>query len=255
MRSEWRFWVYIVSSVSGTLYAGVTNDIDRRVKEHKKGLIEGFSKKHRCTRLVYYERFDDVHKALSREKQLKRWRREKKIALIESTNPRWLDLNENWGKRTIFPGESVERKPPTVIKSARILGVLRLALADAPASRRMTEVKKRGRNYPNLVQAFTNPGQEQIACLLIASSRIRCARVSISISAAEASPRFSIVGSKLRTISATTSNPGKSGVPPVNTSMCNCGAGRPAAMKVLKRSEPIRTFEVADMTSVNSFTI
>jgi len=64
MRSEWKFWVYIVSSVSGTLYIGVTDDIDRRVREHKEGLIEGFSKKFKCTRLVYYESFDDVRKAI-----------------------------------------------------------------------------------------------------------------------------------------------------------------------------------------------
>ena len=64
---------YIVSSLSGTLYIGVTNDINKRVKEHKKGQIEGFSKKYRCTRLVYYESFDDVRQAISREKQLKGW--------------------------------------------------------------------------------------------------------------------------------------------------------------------------------------
>jgi putative endonuclease len=110
MRSEWIFWVYIVSSVSGTLYIGVTNYIEKRVREHKDGLIEGFSKKYKCTRLVYYESFDAVRKAISREKQLKRWRREKKIALIESINPRWLDLSENWGKRMIFPSESARGK-------------------------------------------------------------------------------------------------------------------------------------------------
>src|SRR5215813_3567360 len=110
MRSEWQFWVYIVSSVSGTLYIGVTDDIDRRGREHKEGLIEGFSKKYKCTRLVYYESFDDVRKAIGREKQLKRWRREKKIALIEGTNPRWLDLSENWGRRMIFPGENGREK-------------------------------------------------------------------------------------------------------------------------------------------------
>jgi len=110
MRSEWKFWVYIMSSLSGTLYIGITNNIEKRVREHKEGLIEGFSKKYRCTRLVYYESFDDVCKAISREKQLKGWRREKKIALIQSINPRWQDLSENWGKRMIFAGENGREK-------------------------------------------------------------------------------------------------------------------------------------------------
>ena len=110
MRSQWTFWVYIMASMSGTLYIGVTNFIEKRVKDHNEGLIEGFSKKYRCTRLVYYESFDDVRNAITREKQLKGWRREKKIALIERSNPRWQDLSENWGKRMIFPGESGREK-------------------------------------------------------------------------------------------------------------------------------------------------
>ena len=100
-----KFWVYIMSSRPGTLYIGMTNNIDKRVQEHKRGLIEGFSKKYKCTRLVYYESFDDVRKAIGREKQLKGWRREKKIALIEILNPRWQDLAENWGQRMVFPHE------------------------------------------------------------------------------------------------------------------------------------------------------
>jgi len=107
MRSEWEFWVYILSSVSGTLYVGVTNNIDKRIWEHKSGLIEGFSKKYACTHLVYYEAFDDVRVAISREKQLKRWRREKKVKLIENINPHWNDLSENWGSRMVFPQESI----------------------------------------------------------------------------------------------------------------------------------------------------
>jgi putative endonuclease len=107
MRSEWKFWVYILSSVSGTLYVGVTNNIDKRMWEHKSGLIEGFSKKYKCTRLVYYETFDDVRVAISREKQVKRWRREKKVYLIENVNPHWNDLSENWGSRMVFPKESI----------------------------------------------------------------------------------------------------------------------------------------------------
>jgi putative endonuclease len=110
MRSEWKFWVYIMASLSGTLYIGITNYIEKRVNDHKEGLVNGFSKRYRCTRLVYYESFDDVRTAISREKQLKGWRREKKIALIEKSNPRWQDFSENWGKRMMFPSESGREK-------------------------------------------------------------------------------------------------------------------------------------------------
>jgi putative endonuclease len=84
---EHRYWVYIVSSNSGTLYIGVTDSLTRRMLEHKSGAIEGFARKYHCHRLVYYESFDNILKAISREKQLKGWRRSKKIALIESLNP------------------------------------------------------------------------------------------------------------------------------------------------------------------------
>jgi putative endonuclease len=83
------YYTYIVCSRSGTLYIGMTNSIYRRAMEHKRGEIEGFASKYHCDRLVYYEKFDDVHKAIGREKQLKGWRRARKIALIESVNPRW----------------------------------------------------------------------------------------------------------------------------------------------------------------------
>ncbi len=92
---DYTFWVYIVASKSGTLYIGITNDIERRVAEHKSGEFEGFAGKYGCDRLVYYEKFDNVLKAISREKQLKGWRREKKVGLIESQNPRWADLAEH----------------------------------------------------------------------------------------------------------------------------------------------------------------
>ncbi len=83
-----QYFAYIVSSRSGTLYIGMTNSIYRRALQHKHGEIEGFASKYHCNRLVYYESFDDVHKAIGREKQLKGWTRAKKIALIESKNPR-----------------------------------------------------------------------------------------------------------------------------------------------------------------------
>ena len=71
MRSE--FWVYIMASTTGTLYIGMTNNIERRAWEHKNGTVEGFAKKYSCTRLVYFEKFDDVRNAINREKELKGW--------------------------------------------------------------------------------------------------------------------------------------------------------------------------------------
>ena len=107
---EYQYFVYIMSSNSGTLYIGITNSIYRRALQHKRGEIEGFAAKYRCNRLVYYEGFDDVHKAIGREKQLKGWTRAKKIALIESKNPRWEDLAEKWGAQMLFAGESMKNK-------------------------------------------------------------------------------------------------------------------------------------------------
>lgn len=90
------YYVYIMASPTGTLYTGVTNDLRRRVYEHKHKLIPGFTSKYNVTRLVYYEETQDVWAALAREKQIKGWRRSKKIALIESLNPKWQDLSEGW---------------------------------------------------------------------------------------------------------------------------------------------------------------
>jgi putative endonuclease len=81
---------------SRTLYAGVTNNLQRRVYEHKQKLVEGFTQKYNITQLVYYEVTSDVRSAIAREKQIKGWLRSKKIALIESMNPKWKDLSEGW---------------------------------------------------------------------------------------------------------------------------------------------------------------
>jgi len=89
------FYVYIMASYKKTLYIGVTNDLLRRVNEHREKIIEGFTKRYNCTNLVYYDHFSDINEAIEREKQLKKWRREKKIWLIESMNPNWVDLSEN----------------------------------------------------------------------------------------------------------------------------------------------------------------
>lgn len=90
------YYVYILASYSGTLYVGVTNDIEGRILQHKSRSIKGFTKKYEVTRLLYYEEFDDVYLAIAREKEIKKWRREKKVALFEESNPGWVDLSKNW---------------------------------------------------------------------------------------------------------------------------------------------------------------
>jgi putative endonuclease len=90
--------VYIMTNKSGTLYTGVTNNLERRVYEHKHKLVPGFTSKYNITKLIYFEEGNDVNAALAREKQIKGWLRAKKIALIESTNPEWRDLSFDWDK-------------------------------------------------------------------------------------------------------------------------------------------------------------
>ena len=87
------YYVYIMSSVSRVLYTGVTNNLVRRVAEHRLALKEGFSKRYNTRMLVYFEVFGDVRTAISREKEIKGWVRAKKVALIKSLNPRWTDLS------------------------------------------------------------------------------------------------------------------------------------------------------------------
>jgi len=91
-----QYCVYIMASRSRVLYTGVTNDIVSRVYQHKNKLVPGFTSRYDVTRLVYAEQTDDVRAAISREKQIKGWLRAKKIALIESENPGWRDLREDW---------------------------------------------------------------------------------------------------------------------------------------------------------------
>jgi putative endonuclease len=93
MVRERHFWVYILASrIGGTLYIGVTNDLIRRVYEHREGTAAGFTKQYAVHRLVHFEQFDDVENAIKREKRLKAWNRAWKIRLIEETNPDWIDL-------------------------------------------------------------------------------------------------------------------------------------------------------------------
>jgi putative endonuclease len=107
----YEFWVYIMASPSGTLYTGVTGFLGKRVRDHQLGVVEGFAKKYGCTRLVYYEGYDEIAKAIGREKQVKGWRRSKKIALIEKMNPRWTDLAEHWRREMLFRGQSLKKTP------------------------------------------------------------------------------------------------------------------------------------------------
>lgn len=100
------YYTYIVASRSRTLYIGVTSEIEDRVAKHKSGAYEGFSKRYKCNRLIWFERFADPQGAIAREKQLKGWSRAKKIALIDRHNPAWVDLSESWGKPMKLYGES-----------------------------------------------------------------------------------------------------------------------------------------------------
>ena len=90
------FFTYIVASRSLALYIGITRDIEKRIFEHKCKLLDGFPTTYNCDRLVWFESFGDPHSAIAREKQLKGLTRAKKIALIEKTNPTWMDLSASW---------------------------------------------------------------------------------------------------------------------------------------------------------------
>jgi putative endonuclease len=109
--SFYKFWVYIIVSRTGTLYIGVTGYLARRIRQHKIESIEGFTQNYKVHRLVYDETYDHALTAINREKQLKGWRRRKKIALVEKANPRWQDIAEQWGREIRLRGESLGRTP------------------------------------------------------------------------------------------------------------------------------------------------
>jgi len=94
--AEKRYHVYMLANKGRMLYTGITNDLERRVWEHKNHQTAGYTKKYDITRLVYYESTTDVLSAITREKQIKGWLRKRKRALIESMNPDWQDLSEDW---------------------------------------------------------------------------------------------------------------------------------------------------------------
>ncbi|MDP9195292.1 MAG: GIY-YIG nuclease family protein [Pseudomonadota bacterium] len=91
------YYVYILANETNeVLYIGVTNNLERRISEHRSGQVEGFTRKYKVTRLVWYESSGSIEDVILREKQLKMWRREKKNALIAMMNPQWVDLGEEW---------------------------------------------------------------------------------------------------------------------------------------------------------------
>ena len=104
---EHRYSVYILGSLSGTLYIGITSNLPFRVRQHKEHTFRGFTAEYEVDRLLYYETYGEVSTAIAREKQLKGWKRERKVALIEKSNPEWKDLSRAWYEkpvRTTFQG-------------------------------------------------------------------------------------------------------------------------------------------------------
>ena len=97
------YWVYMLTNKHcTTLYIGITSDIRRRLHQHRCGEVDGFTKRYRLNRLVWIEHFRHVQDAITCEKKLKGWRRSRKVALIEQTNPRWLDLSDEWEQQPKF---------------------------------------------------------------------------------------------------------------------------------------------------------
>jgi putative endonuclease len=100
-------YIYILGSHTGTLYIGVTSNLYSRVMQHKEGIVEGFTADHGCKRLLYYEAYEDIRTAIAREKQLKGWRREKKLNLIRTINPECKDFAQTWGWKMITVHEKM----------------------------------------------------------------------------------------------------------------------------------------------------
>jgi|SRR5579859_2101649 len=119
MRPPKIYFVYIMTNRSKTLYTGVTNSLIRRVREHKLAIGSAFASKYKLDRLVYFERFEDVHRAIGREK-IKGWLRIKKIALIVSANPAWRDLSLDWYERHAF-------QPDSTVKETIVSGFVKLS--------------------------------------------------------------------------------------------------------------------------------
>jgi len=133
---EHRYYVYILASKSRVLYIGVTNNLTARILQHRSGEIGGFTSDYRVDRLVYYEQHAWIQRAIAREKQLKRWRREKKVWLIEGENPTWEDLAADWGKPVKLtwrdPANADGQQVPPLRVHATRKSASRRKQADAP---------------------------------------------------------------------------------------------------------------------------
>jgi len=115
------YYIYIVTNKNNSvLYIGVTGDLEGRIYQHRERLIESFTKRYQCTKLLYYEDYPDPQSAIVREKQLKGWRREKKVALINRINPRWNDLFDELTADYDRDLLNKEKVKPLVVKSSRI---------------------------------------------------------------------------------------------------------------------------------------
>ena len=98
MTGSKQYYVYILTNWNNkVMYVGMTNNLERRMYEHRHKLVQGFTAKYNVHKLIYYEETQDVHAALAREKEIKKWRREKKNLLVQGSNPTWQDLSEAWG--------------------------------------------------------------------------------------------------------------------------------------------------------------
>jgi putative endonuclease len=117
-----RYYVYIMSSKGRVLYVGMTGFLVPRVLQHKSGETEGFTRRYHITRLVYYEVFRYVNNAIARETEIKKWRREKKVALIESVNPLWNDLAADWGQ-PIQLGKADSSRDKAALRNDKGLGL------------------------------------------------------------------------------------------------------------------------------------
>ena len=95
--SEKIYYIYLLTNWNNkVMYVGITNDLERRIYEHKEKVVKGFTEKYNVTKLVYYEQTSDIVAALNREKEIKKWRREKKDRLVKNTNPQWRDLSKDF---------------------------------------------------------------------------------------------------------------------------------------------------------------